>query len=280
MKSPFKDCVYCASPTEKLESEHVFPASWYPDGMPVDFQHPTVPSCSWCNRRFKAAEERILRAFVEQLDSSQSACRGIPERVQRSMDPSRARDESDAKKRKRNGEVFRAARHVVPDSAPSFPGLKRTDIAWIQSPQDGHLIKGYLARDAPIADLHLIAEKFVKGLHYTHQRNILPRDCMIRAHLAAVDAWPDLMKEVAKGGWNGVKFPTDCFVYTRAGARDDCSIWLFFVWKKIFIQATCFPPDFDIKAFMDGTHPLLEDSSGASAGAGSGAQRSGTGTPR
>jgi hypothetical protein len=44
-------CVHCFKDVEGRNSDHVFPASWYPDSTPPDLEKRQIPSCIPCNVR-------------------------------------------------------------------------------------------------------------------------------------------------------------------------------------------------------------------------------------
>lgn len=56
-------CTYCGAEGVKLETEHVFPESWYPDAFPTE-RMITVPACTPCNRTYGQLEGRLFLPLV------------------------------------------------------------------------------------------------------------------------------------------------------------------------------------------------------------------------
>ncbi|MEO7735847.1 MAG: hypothetical protein ABIY55_33135 [Kofleriaceae bacterium] len=62
-------CVYCCASPVKVEDEHVFPSSWYPDGTPPSTML-IVPACRRCNGDFGRVEERMFLTLAMTLPTS------------------------------------------------------------------------------------------------------------------------------------------------------------------------------------------------------------------
>src|SRR5713101_3511088 len=96
-------CVYCLQTFEVRSWDHVMPRSWYPDTTPSDLERWQVPSCTPCNAAHGRNEEDLLLRLMMCFGNDDARAAGIPQRIIRSIDPRRARNNRDAR--------ARAARH-------------------------------------------------------------------------------------------------------------------------------------------------------------------------
>jgi hypothetical protein len=88
-----RSCAYCSTVVEKVEKEHVFPESWYPDGTPRD-RMVLVPACRKCNGDFGRIEERMLLPLALALPDDADT-QSILARATRGLDPSAGRNVQD-----------------------------------------------------------------------------------------------------------------------------------------------------------------------------------------
>lgn len=127
-------CVHCLKESDNLNSDHVFPASWYPDSTPNNQYKWQIPSCVECNSKYGVIEKDLLIRLGLCLDPQDTACRGIAEKALRSIDPNSARNEKDrqarlAKRRQIMSQTLEGdaipnesiyphfeSRHAIPDS--------------------------------------------------------------------------------------------------------------------------------------------------------------------
>ena len=58
-KFPPGICAHCLNFYDNLASDHVLPESWYPEGIPVDFEKWQIPSCFDCNKKFGKIENYL-----------------------------------------------------------------------------------------------------------------------------------------------------------------------------------------------------------------------------
>ena len=53
-------CIHCLVEFEKLNWDHVFPESWYPDTTPNDLYKWKIPSCIKCNDDYGRIEKDLM----------------------------------------------------------------------------------------------------------------------------------------------------------------------------------------------------------------------------
>ena len=189
-------CAYCAQHAPLLEDEHVFPESWHPTTTPLDVEKITVPSCTPCNRAYGRVEERLQRQWIQCIDTSNPAAHGIWERVERSMDPKRGRNDRDRRVRSGTREKLRRSVRRVPVASDGlFPGMGARDAQWAQLPSG--LVA--LSAKAIFVDGNNVASftaKLVRGFHFYMHSAPLPTDVMVRTYAARQDTWPVLLAQV------------------------------------------------------------------------------------
>lgn len=59
-------CPYCAAEDVPLTIEHVFPESWYPDGVRQEDMF-KGPACGPCNHSHGKIENRLFLTLIESL---------------------------------------------------------------------------------------------------------------------------------------------------------------------------------------------------------------------
>ncbi|WP_456749328.1 hypothetical protein [Bradyrhizobium sp. USDA 4341] len=80
----------------ELNSDHVFPQSWYPDSTPADLEKWQIPSCIACNDRYGRLERDLIGRLGLTLDASNPASAGLAEKALRAINPDAAKSEGDA----------------------------------------------------------------------------------------------------------------------------------------------------------------------------------------
>lgn len=139
--------------------DHVFPESWYPDSTPRNLAKWQAPSCVKCNSELGAIEKEFLVRISLCLDPNDPASRSIAEKGLRSMDPRRARTQSDRQARERlarkiNSELMEG--EAIP-TAGVYPALGER---WGRDRSKG------MAISIPAQFFRRITEKIVRGITF------------------------------------------------------------------------------------------------------------------
>ncbi|SRR5216684_1576476 len=166
-------CVYCRV-LPGVEDEHVFPDSWYPATTPTTVQRLTVPSCKPCNRKWKALEERIGPDMQMICSREVYGAVGVNAKQSRSWSVQHARDTEDA--RHRAGKALKILHTMAwPNAHPGAP------VAQVRIGARARLASP--ARVIQPADLHALAEKFVRGLYYFETDGLTLPEIIIKAKI-------------------------------------------------------------------------------------------------
>jgi hypothetical protein len=150
-------CTYCSDPIGN-ESEHVFPASWYPDSTPPEVQRLTVPSCKPCNTRWKKVEEGVAQELLLVVDPTRSEIAGAHERLSRAWLTQGAKNERDRKHR--HGKAQKILKTMA--WVPTVQGRPRVTVRM----PSGIVVPRAPARSIENEPIRLLSEKFIRGLHY------------------------------------------------------------------------------------------------------------------
>lgn len=94
-KSKQGRCVHCLRSVDRVTSDHVFPEAWYPETTPAGLEKWQVPACFECNQRHGRFEADLLLRIALCTDPADLRSLGVSDRVHRSMDPARARNQRD-----------------------------------------------------------------------------------------------------------------------------------------------------------------------------------------
>ncbi|MEO8906078.1 MAG: hypothetical protein ABI627_31530 [Polyangiaceae bacterium] len=236
-------CAYCRVESDRLEDEHVFPESWYPNTTPTGVAKIKVPSCSECNRNYGRTEERLQRQLAVCIDVANPAAQGVWDRVRRSLRPQDGRNARDARIRAGNRDKLMRSVHAAPvGSAGQLPGFGA--IEGRLTPEPSGLLT--LAADAvkiAAADVASFTEKLVRGLHYCVHEAPLPTDVEVRTYVVSEDEWPALLERTRAMTAQGVP---PGFIFWRGAAQDDpmFAFWYFWIWGQVCLQASTVPLKF------------------------------------
>src|SRR5215471_12248463 len=97
-------CVHCLKDVEERNSDHVFPASWYPHSTPPNLEKWQIPSCIPCNTAYGKLEQDFMLKVGLCLDPYDPASASIVQKALRSVKPAEARNPRDAAHRLRKGQ--------------------------------------------------------------------------------------------------------------------------------------------------------------------------------
>ncbi len=152
-------CAHCLNHFENLTSDHVLPESWYPKGIPVEFEKWQMPSCIDCNKKYSIIEEDLLTRIGLLLDNDKLESKGIRDKVIRSMKPNVGKSTKDkaCRERKRKkflSELFPIKENMLQSVIPGFgiePNYQLSELQAIPVYQE---------------TITKITEKLVKGMTY------------------------------------------------------------------------------------------------------------------
>jgi hypothetical protein len=235
-----KTCPYCVQPIQgKPEAEHVFPSSWYPDSTEKT-QRLLAPSCSKCNRALGKIEERLLRNWGLSVSNTAVASRGVPDRVLRSLDPTRGRTAQDSLMRAKSRKSVKArARFFSPEAVGAFPGLQATDLTWGKGPS-GLWVPGAPGLTIDSKDVEAFTAKLVRGLYYIGSHGtVLPKSVRIRTFVPGRASWPELQRFMLDNKMVTRGVPPG-FLYWVGFAEGNplLSFWIFSIWGRILLGAS------------------------------------------
>lgn len=104
MAKPKGKCVHCLADDVPLNSDHVFPESWYPEGTEDNKYKRQIPSCIKCNNDYGRMEKDLLIRIGLCLNPDSEESKGIIDKAMRAIDPTRGRNSKDAKHRQKKRE--------------------------------------------------------------------------------------------------------------------------------------------------------------------------------
>jgi hypothetical protein len=237
-------CPYCLRAiVGRVENEHVFPASWYPDGTDPTIQRLTVPSCGPCNREFGKIEKRLWHTWGLCLSHKGDANRGIAERVISSLNPSHAKLPRDAYFREKTRDSIVARSQVLdPGSTGAFPGLGTPQVSWGRS-REGLWVKGAPGLRLDAKDVEAFTRKLVRGLFFLSSGQPLPSDCTIQTFVASEESRPLWQKMIRQFKMRAQGVPPGFVFWAKVvDGCPLCSLWFFLVWGCLFLQAATLPP--------------------------------------
>ena len=228
-------CIYCRTATA-TEDEHVFPDSWYPDTTPANVTRLKVPSCGRCNDEWEKVERALGQELVMSVTRGTPGVAGVAERLTRSWQPQRAKNEKD--RRHRTARLLKVERTMT--WAPPTPGKPQV----IVRTQAGLYFRASPARRLDPSLRRRIAEKFIRGLHYAETGAPLG-DVTVHAEM--------LINKPVPTEWRGVEVilgsvaPNDSlgpgFSYKSFHGADG-SLWAFVIWGQILIISVAVPSGF------------------------------------
>src|SRR5262249_30434678 len=161
-------CIHCLNYYDQLTSDHVFPKGWYPDTTPANLEKWQAPACSGCNGKHGANEDDLRIKLGLCISPDHASASGIPEKVYRALNASKAKDEKDARARmgKKKQILEQAVKFdSLPESViPNFNGGER------QGRND------YLAVLLPEEGLGLLVNKIVRGITYIEDGRFIEDD--------------------------------------------------------------------------------------------------------
>lgn len=160
---PIGRCVHCLADNVVRNWDHVFPRSWYPDSTPPNTSKWIMPTCHKCNSEYGVLEHDMLIRLACCVEPHAAEASGIFKKVLRSMDPSQASSEADARSRSARRDKFLAEVRYG-DEIPvegAYPGLEER---WNRPKNQQSAIM------IPVSSFKRLTEKIVRGIFYIEDK--------------------------------------------------------------------------------------------------------------
>jgi len=162
-------CVHCSKWNDNLTWDHVLPKSWYPDTTPPDLEKWKFPSCERCNNEFSELERDLFIRIGLCLDRNRPECRGIVEKVLRTLNPDSTNDLKEKEirlklKNKYLSEIEKVEHVPAQGVLPSFgkiPGTYYPELRQIKISQES---------------LKKFTRKLVRGITWVEEKRIIKKD--------------------------------------------------------------------------------------------------------
>jgi hypothetical protein len=183
-------CVHCLEPAERMNWDHVFPKSWYPDTTSHELEKWKIPSCIPCNTKYGIMEKEFLIRIGLCLDPNDPACSGIVAKALRSLDPRKARNNKDRKQRAKKRDQILS--QMIPSrdvqSSAVYPGFEAD--RW----PDQQLSAITLDSESHTK----ITEKIVRGILYLEESVFVGEDYTISTHVLHDQVALKILEKIAK----------------------------------------------------------------------------------
>jgi hypothetical protein len=168
------------------------------------------------------------------------ASQGIPDRVLRSLDPTKGRTAKDALMRARTRKSVKArVRFFAPETVGAFPGLQASDLKWGTGPS-GLWVRGATGLTIDSKDVEAFTTKLVRGLYYIGSKGTpLPASVRIRTFVPGEAFWPDIQKRITANNMITHGVPPG-FLYWVGFEETNIllSFWVISIWGRILLGAS------------------------------------------
>ena len=162
-------CAHCLGYFDSLTSDHVLPQSWYPKGIPIEFEKWQMPSCIECNKKYSKIEDYLLCRYGICLNNSNISSKGLRDKALRSMNPNVGRNKKDKLLREKRRKKLLREMISGPDipfeaTIPGFkadPKINKKDMKAI--PVNADYIDSF-------------SEKIVRGVTYIFDNKFINHD--------------------------------------------------------------------------------------------------------
>lgn len=223
-------CVHCLKQFERLNWDHVFPKSWYPDTTPNNLYKWQIPSCIHCNNEYGLLEKDLMIRIGLCLDPNDSSCAGIVDKAMRSIDPNKGKNNKDkrARLKKRQqilGQMIQEGE--IPESSiyPNF-GL-HADISDKQ-----------YAVTINANSIKKLNEKIVRGIMYIDDGLFIEPPYEIESFTLTDESAQPIINTIEKFGSVHAREPG--IIVKRATVQEDklSSVFLIDIWGRFKMYST------------------------------------------
>jgi hypothetical protein len=244
-RSRDESCAYCTRSGLKMEAEHVFPESWYPDGFPRASMV-LVPACRKCNGDYGRIEERMFLPLVGGLPYDDPAIRSIIDRALRGADPNAANDARDVSYRgARRRSIQRRFELIGPNEHPQT-------VVWTPAARTLSNVRtpaGLVARGTPAVrfdpeDLSALGVKFLKGCYFVAKGVPLRADGVCESQAFSQNPTEALRSAEQHLHLNFVGQLPFRYAFARATEDDAVTAWWFILWNHVVIFASSCSPEY------------------------------------
>ncbi len=224
-------CIHCLEYFAELTSDHVFPASWYPETTPQDKEKWQAPACDECNKKLGEIEEKLLLKFGLSINPFRYESAGITKKVLRSLKSNHGRNKKDKRIReKKRKKILREA--IVPTDVPLSSIFPNFGFHYNIQPKD------QLALLVPEKGIKTIGEKIIRGITWVFDAQYIEKEYKIDIYFFHENMDNPFLQFLNKFGKlysiePGIRI-------TRAMAKEDkiCGIYSIEIWSQLKMYGT------------------------------------------
>lgn len=225
-------CVHCLKDGMDLNSDHVFPRSWYPNSTPADLEKWQIPSCIACNDRYGKLECDLIGRLGLVLDASNPASAGLAEKALRAIDPDAAKSEGDASAR--DARAKKILRELYKGEE-----LKGKEVVPGLGERWDRPLEEQLGISIPEHSLPAMTEKIVRGITFREDNAFIEADQKIKSFLVKDEDVQDVKAMLDRAGQEFKREPGLVIRRARSGAGDLYEITF---WNQFKLYATVSNP--------------------------------------
>ncbi len=231
---PGTPCAYCANVVFPLEREHVFPESWYADHTPWT-EMMLVPACPDCNRFF-GQMDNDARVLVLTCEPDDPATQSIQRQVQRSLDPSLAKNSRDRRAREKRHENLHSRLTAVGEDElnRAIWAVDQTAARVEHRTPSGLLVTGRPGLRLPPELQPTVVGKWTRGAYYYVEKHPLAPFAPLAWQSPTANSDPRELIELCSRSMPLIFGRPEFRVWGTKTLGDPMnSIWMFALWDKM-----------------------------------------------
>lgn len=225
-------CVHCLKDGVDLNSDHVFPQSWYPDSTPADLEKWQIPSCVACNDRYGRLERDLIGRLGLALDASNPASAGLAEKALRAINPDAAKSEGDAAAR--DARAKKILREMYKGEE-----LKGKEVVPGLGERWDRPLEQQLGISIPEHSLPAMTEKIVRGITFREDNAFIEADQNIESFLVKDE---DVQEVKAMLDRSGQEFKREPGLSVRRARSETGDLYEITFWNQFKLYATVSNP--------------------------------------
>jgi hypothetical protein len=225
-------CVHCLKDGVDLNSDHVFPQSWYPDSTPADLEKWQIPSCVDCNDRYGRLERDLIGRLGLALDASNPASAGLADKALRAINPDAAKSEGDAAAR--DARAKKILREMYEGEE-----LKGKEVVPGLGERWDRPLEEQLGISIPEHSLPAMTEKIVRGITFREDHAFIEADQKIDSFMVKDENAKDIKAMLDRAGQEFKREPGLSVRRARSEAGDLYEITF---WNQFKLYATVSNP--------------------------------------